>query len=90
MADERFSGDMSRNEVEMDLSKFMEMIQENNELQKKGLKLELKHIEKWDEFKNDNLSRMLFKTLCFGQVNPSNYSVRPYRYIWTESDVQDD
>ena len=29
MADERFSGDMSRNEVEMDLSKFMEMIQEN-------------------------------------------------------------
>ena len=47
----------------------------------------LKHIEKWDEFKNDNLSRMLFKTLCFGQVNPSNYSVRPYRYIWTESDA---
>ena len=61
----------------------------NNELQKKGLKLGLKHIEKW-EFKNDNLSRMLFKTLCFGQVNPSNYSIRPYRYIWTESDVQDD
>ena len=29
MADERFSGDMSRNEVEIDLSKFMEMIQEN-------------------------------------------------------------
>ena len=28
MADERFSGDMSRNEVEMDLIKFMEMIQE--------------------------------------------------------------
>ena len=32
MADERFSGDMSRNEVEIDLNKFMEMIQENNEL----------------------------------------------------------
>ena len=29
MADDRFQGDMSRNEVEMDLSKFMEMIQEN-------------------------------------------------------------
>ena len=31
MADsrEQFSGDMSRNEVEIDLSKFMEMIQEN-------------------------------------------------------------
>ncbi len=26
---DRFGGDMSRNEVEMDLSKFMEMIQEN-------------------------------------------------------------
>ena len=29
---ERFGGDMSRNEVEMDLSKFMEMIQENGAL----------------------------------------------------------
>ena len=29
MADERFSGDMSRKEVEMDLSKIMDMIQEN-------------------------------------------------------------
>ena len=28
MADDRFQGDMSRNEVEMDLCKFMEMIQE--------------------------------------------------------------
>ena len=35
MADERFSGDMSRNEVEIDLNKFMEMIQENNELKQK-------------------------------------------------------
>ena len=26
MADERFSGDMSRNEVEIDLNKFMELI----------------------------------------------------------------
>ena len=33
MADnDRFSGDMSRNEVEMDLSKFMEMIKENSDL----------------------------------------------------------
>ena len=33
MADrDRFGGDMSRNEVEMDLSKFMEMIQENSAL----------------------------------------------------------
>lgn len=29
---DRFGGDMSRNEVEMDLSKFMEMIQENGAL----------------------------------------------------------
>ena len=59
----------------------------NHGLQEKGLKLGLKHIEKWDEFKNDNLSRMLFKTLCFKQVNPHNYRDR---YVWTESDVQDD
>ena len=32
MADESFSADMSRNAVEMDLSKFMEMIQENGAL----------------------------------------------------------
>jgi len=29
---DKFGGDMSRNEVEMDLSKFMEMIQENGAL----------------------------------------------------------
>ena len=40
MADERFSGDMSRNEVEIDLNKFMEMIQENNELKQKIFMLE--------------------------------------------------
>ena len=28
---EKFSGDMSRNEVEIDLSKFMEMVTENND-----------------------------------------------------------
>ena len=32
---ERFSGDMSRNEVEIDLSKFMEMVTENNDLKQK-------------------------------------------------------
>ena len=32
MADERFSGDMSRNEVEIDLSKFMELVTENSNL----------------------------------------------------------
>ena len=30
MADERFSGDMSRNEVEIDLNKFMELVTENS------------------------------------------------------------
>ena len=39
MADERFSGDMSRNEVEIDLSKFMEMIQENNALKQEIFEL---------------------------------------------------
>jgi len=30
----QFAGDMSRNEVKMDLSKFMEMLQENAALKK--------------------------------------------------------
>ena len=37
---EKFSGDMSRNEVEIDLSKFMEMVTENNELKQKIWELE--------------------------------------------------
>ena len=41
MADrDQFSGDMSRNEVEIDLSKFMEMVTENNELKQKIWELE--------------------------------------------------
>ena len=42
----RFAGDMSRNEVEMDLSKFMEMLQENASLKDRIRELEDK--------KNDN------------------------------------
>ena len=42
----RFGGDMSRNEVEMDLSKFMEMLQENAALKDKTRTLE--------DVKNDN------------------------------------
>ena len=42
----RFCGDMSRNEVEMDLSKFMEMLQENASLKDRIRELEDK--------KNDN------------------------------------
>ena len=37
---DQFSGDMSRNEVEIDLSKFMEMVTENNELKQKIWELE--------------------------------------------------
>tara|TARA_R110000765_G_scaffold325301_1_gene416765 strand:+ start:96 stop:473 length:378 start_codon:yes stop_codon:yes gene_type:complete len=42
----RFGGDMSRNEVEMDLSKFMEMLQENAALKDK--------IRTLEDVKNDN------------------------------------
>ena len=38
--DGRFSGDMDRNEVEIDLNKFMAMIQENNDLKQKIFMLE--------------------------------------------------
>tara|TARA_R110000822_G_scaffold75603_1_gene181855 strand:- start:704 stop:1084 length:381 start_codon:yes stop_codon:yes gene_type:complete len=37
---ERFSGDMSRNEVEIDLNKFMAMVQEIGELKQKIMELE--------------------------------------------------
>ena len=37
---EKFSGDMSRNEVEIDLSKFMEMVTENTDLKQKIWELE--------------------------------------------------
>ena len=40
MADERFSGDMSRNEVEIDLSKFMELVTENSNLKAKIVEME--------------------------------------------------
>ena len=36
----RFSGDMSRNEVELDLSKFMELLQEANTLKERIRELE--------------------------------------------------
>ena len=42
----RFGGDMSRNEVEMDLSKFMEMLQENAALKDR--------IRDLEDIKNDN------------------------------------
>jgi len=36
---EKFSGDMSRNEVEIDLNKFMEMVTENNDLKREIFEL---------------------------------------------------
>ena len=39
MADDKFSGDMSRNEVEIDLSKFMELVTENSALKAEILQL---------------------------------------------------
>ena len=40
MADERFAGDMSRNEVEIDLNKFMELVTENSNLKAKIVEME--------------------------------------------------
>ena len=39
--DERFAGDMSRNEVEIDLSKFMSMVSEIGELKAKIMEMEM-------------------------------------------------
>ena len=47
----RFGGDMSRNEVEMDLSKFMEMLQENASLKDRIRELEdKKHDNPYQKF----------------------------------------
>jgi len=40
MSEERFSGDMSRNEVEIDLNKFMAMVSEIGELKQKIMEME--------------------------------------------------
>tara|TARA_R100001463_G_scaffold66350_1_gene119871 strand:+ start:442 stop:813 length:372 start_codon:yes stop_codon:yes gene_type:complete len=40
MADERFQGDMSRNEVEIDLNKFMAMVSEIGELKQTIMEME--------------------------------------------------
>lgn len=54
MADERFSGDFSRNEVELDLEKFMEMLHENSCLKDKIRDLEggekINPWQKWIHF----------------------------------------
>ena len=39
--DERFAGDMSRNEVEIDLNKFMSMVSEIGELKAKIMEMEM-------------------------------------------------
>ena len=44
MADEKFSGDMSRNEVEIDLSKFMELVTENSALKAEILQLKTEQV----------------------------------------------
>ena len=48
---EKFSGDMSRNEVEMDLSKFMDLIQENANLKSEVAELKASDLtnpwQKW-------------------------------------------
>ena len=51
MADERFSGDMSRNEVEIDLNKFMELIANEAKLKDRIRELEaddmINPLQKW-------------------------------------------
>ena len=51
MSDSRFSGDMSRNEVEIDLSKFMELLQEASVLKERIRELEDKETKNpWQQF----------------------------------------
>ena len=48
---DRFSGDMSRNEVELDLSKFMELLQEQSKLKDRIRELEdISTVNPWQKF----------------------------------------
>ena len=48
---DRFSGDMSRNEVELDLSKFMELLQEQSKLKDRIRELEdVSTVNPWQKF----------------------------------------
>ena len=48
---DRFSGDMSRNEVELDLSKFMELLQEQSKLKDRIRELEdSSTVNPWQKF----------------------------------------
>ena len=49
--DSRFSGDMSRNEVELDLNKFMELLQEKSALKDRIRELEdVANSNPWQKF----------------------------------------
>ena len=66
MADrDKFQGDMSRNEVEIDLNKFMEMVTENQQLKQKIWELE--HDDKKNPFQKV-AGPMIYRTLFPGSL----------------------
>ena len=79
---EKFSGDMSRNEVEIDLSKFMEMVTENNDLKQKIFELE--HDDKknpWQKW--IFLARAVDSWRIFPRVFITTYIILLYKcVIW--------
>ena len=81
MSEERFSGDMSRNEVEIDLNKFMAMEQEIGELKAKIMEME-------NEKEPDNpwqswiwFSNMIDAWRIFPRVFVSVYIVLLYKVV---------
>jgi hypothetical protein len=71
--DGRFSGDMDRNEVEIDLNKFMAMIQENNDLKQKIFMLE--HDDTKNPWQNIlDISQALASTSQSETMTESNYA----------------
>ena len=59
---EQFQGDMSRNEVEIDLNKFMAMVSEIGELKQKIMEMYLSsHLHPIDLFTKDPVELFLLK-----------------------------
>jgi hypothetical protein len=79
---EKFSGDMSRNEVEMDLSKFMDLIQENANLKSEVAELKASDLTNpWQKWIHLRLNPVCVDSLIPIPLTP--WSRRLFRPAWS-------
>tara|TARA_B100000586_G_C20094713_1_gene421842 strand:- start:1212 stop:1592 length:381 start_codon:yes stop_codon:yes gene_type:complete len=81
-----FSGDMDRNEVEMDLNKFMEMMQVQNELKEKIRDLEAdKEVNPWQRW--IHFAHMVDQWRIFPRLFLTVYIILLYDSAWWFMDL---